>query len=500
MNQFNLIDEHWIPVRTLEGQNVELGIKQVLLQARDLRKIEHPSPLVTVAFHRLLAAILYRALRGPTNLQEARRYFADGWPSEKINRYLEEMHDRFYLFHEERPFQQIAGFQPQNWRSWTVLAAEHNADNAKVLFDHVNVNDAGSITCKRAAQYLVAQQTFALSSGKSELSHTSTAPSATGIFVIPLGETLQDTLSFILVTQNGELLENDLPCWERPTEDISQLRAGISRRPAGLADLYTWRSRTVLLQGSSDGGVGKVAFASGISAENLLIEDPMVPYRKDEKRGYLPLQFNEKGIWRSFHSLLPAGKQGAGVIQHAVELTEDDESRFPRGLLVCGQKNEKARIDFWRMELFALPRGANGEPSNFERLLKESESAGKALREGVRIFFEHMMRHGETHPDQKEVQKYVNTSDVISQYWTEMERAFHMMLEKAVRPVSFEDILREWKMMATETMKKSWMSFVSRSSSESGWSHRALNRASYPIMKRAKMAKEDLEQGGVSNG
>ena len=73
MAEFNLIDEPWIPCIDLHGQRVEYGIRDTLLKAHELREICDDSPLVTVAIHRLLLAILYRAHEGPKGFGDWRR-------------------------------------------------------------------------------------------------------------------------------------------------------------------------------------------------------------------------------------------------------------------------------------------------------------------------------------------------------------------------------------------------------------------------------------------
>ena len=66
MAVFSLIEEPWIPCIDLEGRNVEHSIRETLLEAHQLREVCDDSPLVTVAIHRLLLAILYRAFEGPS--------------------------------------------------------------------------------------------------------------------------------------------------------------------------------------------------------------------------------------------------------------------------------------------------------------------------------------------------------------------------------------------------------------------------------------------------
>jgi len=289
MSRFNLIDEKWIPVRFPDGTRDELGIRDTLLRSGQIAAVEDPSPLVVAALHRFLLAVLYRTLEGPTDIDQAKALFREGLPGERIPAYLDEWRDRFWLSDEKYPFGQIPTFEPTTWRAWMVLAAEHNADNAKVLFDHVDVDVPGTISGGAAARWILATQTFSVSCGKSELSHTGTAPSATAAMAMPLGDDLQDTLLFSLVPQNREITAADLPLWERCPESVESLKEGIKRTASGYADRYTWRARSIRLEPNSSAQIGTLAFASGVGNSTVDQRDPMLAYRIDEKKGKLPI-------------------------------------------------------------------------------------------------------------------------------------------------------------------------------------------------------------------
>ena len=98
MSRFNLIDEEWIPVRFSDGTRGELGIRETLLQSEKIAAIEDPSPLVVAALHRFLIAVLYRALKGPADIDQAKALFNAGFPIKKITAYLEKWRNRFWLF------------------------------------------------------------------------------------------------------------------------------------------------------------------------------------------------------------------------------------------------------------------------------------------------------------------------------------------------------------------------------------------------------------------
>lgn len=478
MSRYNLIDEKWIPVRFLDGTRRDLGIRDTLLQSAAIEAIEDPSPLVVASLHRFLLAVLYRALEGPTDINQAKALFNSGFPGEKIAAYLEKWRDRFWLFHEKYPFAQIPAFTPKVWRAWTVLAAEHNADNAKVLFDHVDVEVPGDISEGVAARWILATQTFSVSCGKSELSHTGTAPSATAALVVPLGRNLQDTLLFCLVPQNREVIFADLTLWERSPESVEVLKEGLERTPSGLADRYTWRARSICLESNGAGRIGKLAFASGVGNSDVEQIDPMVGYRVDDKKGRLPIQFRDRGLWRDFDSLLPDDSDLAPrVIEHAARLTRSKRERFPESVMILGQANNKAKIEYWRMERFALPGALTARLSvrtEIRQLLQDAEEAQKSLWAACRSFAENLLSRGDREPAKKDTTDFVKQMPVIAWYWSTLESRFHEMLRDYTVDRDPDDIRCGWLKFIRETLSKAWEQHSAAVSTGDAWAIRAL--------------------------
>lgn len=504
MSQFNLIDEAWIPVRRLDGTRVELGIGEVLRQAKDLAVIEDPSPLVTAALHRFLLAVLYRALEGPTDIDQAKALFKAGLPMDKIDAYLERWRDRFWLFDEQYPFFQIPDFEPKVWRAWTVLAAEHNADNAKVLFDHIDVTRPDAVTPAAAARWLLATQTFSVSAGKSELSHTGTAPAATAAMVLPLGRQLEDTLLLNLVPQHRAVLAGDLPVWEREPDALARLKAGAERGIAGYADRYTWRTRSIRLRGENDGGVSTLAFASGVENATKASIDPMLAYRIDEEKGPRSIQFSDRGLWREFHSLLPnrdAKKHLApSVIQHAVELTRYAKGRFPTSSMVLGLSNVpgQAKINFWRSERFALPEtlvAENGSPYwEIKELLDKAELTHASAKAACETFARSMLGHGERKIVAKDVTEFVRQMPVSAAYWSTLEAAFHDVLRHYTADSDPDAIRLGWLKTVRKTLRTAWQQHAASVSTGDAWAIRALVRAEAHVNKQVGVLNKEIQQ------
>lgn len=496
MSRFNLIDEKWIPIRFPDGSREELGIRDTLLRSGQIAAIEDPSPLVVAALHRFLLAVLYRALEGPTDIDQAKSLFREGLPGERITAYLDEWRDRFWLFDEKYPFGQIPTFEPTTWRAWMVLAAEHNADNAKVLFDHVDVDAPGTISGGAAARWILATQTFSVSCGKSELSHTGTAPSATAAMAIPLGDDLQDTLLFSLVPQNREITAADLPLWERYPESVESLKEGIKRTASGYADRYTWRARSVRLALNDSGRIRTLAFASGVGNSTVDQNDPMLAYRIDEKKGKLPIQFRDRGLWRDFDSLLPDQSHlGPQAIEHATALTRSHRDRFPRSMMVLGQANNKAKIEYWRMERFALPEALAGDSfirSEFHQLLADAEDAQKSLWAACRSFARDLLSRGEREPAGKDISGFVKQMPVNPWYWSTLESRFHEILREYTLKKDFEDIRCQWLKSVRGTLRTAWEQHRASFSMGDAWAIRALVKAEAPVFRKLKELNDEI--------
>ena len=498
MSQFNLIDEAWIPVSKHDGERAELGIRDTLLKAKEIAVIEDPSPLVTAALHRFLLAVLYRALEGPKDIDQAKAWFKAGLPPDKVNAYLEQWRDRFCLFDEKYPFFQIPDFEPKTWRAWTALAAEHNADNAKVLFDHIDVISPDAVPAAAAARWLLAAQAFALGGGNSDFRYTKSAPSATAAMILPLGRHLGDTLLLSLVPQNRAVLAADLPVWERDPESGASLKSGIERAITGYADHYTWRTRSIRLRAGKNGSVSTLAFASGVENASKDGIDPMFGYRINDKKGKLPIQFGQRGLWREFDSLLPDGGELAPeVIEHATALTRFDRARFPHSLMVLGQSNSKAKIDFWRMERFALPEALIGDRSirtEIHQLLTDAEAGDGALNESCESFARSLLAHGDRKVKKSDIDQFVKQMQVSGAYWSTLEAAFHDVLRHYTAESDPDAIRLSWLKTVRSTLLGVWRRHAASVSTSDAWAIRALVRAEAHVNRQRKALEQEIQK------
>jgi CRISPR system Cascade subunit CasA len=166
MYSFNLIDGPFIPCVRADGSSAEYSLRDVLLNAHDLADLRDASPLVTVALHRLLLAILHQVYRGPKNAAERLAIRTAGrFDTDRITGYLEKWKDRFDLFCEKHPFYQRAGFEIEDAAGTNRLAQELACNNNPTLFDHTVNELAPDLSAAEAARAVVCTHAYAVGGG-----------------------------------------------------------------------------------------------------------------------------------------------------------------------------------------------------------------------------------------------------------------------------------------------------------------------------------------------
>ncbi len=103
---FNLVNCAWIPCITPDGEINHQGLLGALEGANRFAEIRADSPLVTVAVHRVLLAVLHR-LFGPETPDAWEALWKCGrFDMAKVNNYLMDKYSRFELFDDKHPFYQ----------------------------------------------------------------------------------------------------------------------------------------------------------------------------------------------------------------------------------------------------------------------------------------------------------------------------------------------------------------------------------------------------------
>jgi CRISPR system Cascade subunit CasA len=446
---YNLVGEPFAPCVQADGRAVEYGLRDVLLKAHEIVELRDSSPLVTVALHRLLLAILHRCYQGPKNsvervaIREANRFDAD-----RIHAYFDKWVDRFDLFHDKYPFFQRAGYAQLQPSAANRLVKELSRGNNALLFDHTTDDPPPALTAGQAARAVIAEQVFAYSAGRGKKGepHTLDAPTGRAAAVFALGNTLFQTLWLNLTIYDGDEKpvacdEDDGPIWERtpipPYED--------SHTPRGYLDFLTWQSRTLRLHPESDGDrivVRRVSYSQGRVWEQVTgFYDPFAAYERVPDVGDRALQLREnRDLWRDSAALFqfagtdqfrgPTCLHTLGNLIAEGYLSASEQYR----VLVAGARVESGQpnLIFWRHETLPLPLAYLDRlelVESLKRALTLAESVEGALRKAAWVAAANWLTaNPEMKPDTDRVRDVVDSFAPDRLYWSRLERPFRELL------------------------------------------------------------------------
>ncbi len=141
---FSLLDEPWLTVRMRDGQVGELGLLEFFERAGEISGLGETAPPSLIAQYRLLLAITHRAMthaQGRWTDADRLRWYREGLPFVAIRDYLEHWRERFWLFHSQHPFMQVAALAEaeetrDKLKPWTQISLASSNGNAPVVFDH----------------------------------------------------------------------------------------------------------------------------------------------------------------------------------------------------------------------------------------------------------------------------------------------------------------------------------------------------------------------------
>jgi CRISPR system Cascade subunit CasA len=491
MTEFNLIDQDWIPCIDLRGDHVEYGIHNTLLKGHELREICDDSPLVTVAIHRLLLAILYRVYSGPRQFAEWKGLYARrAFDPSKVTRYLDNWKgkDRFRLLGDTHPFFQMAKLETKRKISVNRLATECASGNNATLFDHSGDEQEVEWPPRQAARQLIACQSFALGFGKSGdakidgreevLPYSADAAALRGMSIWLQGGNLFDTLMINLAPTD----DRSLPSWELQDSNGYRDRLdGKARKNVtsfGVIDRLTWQSRLVRLIPNS-GTVSRMFFTQGRSADKSA-GDPMKVYRTSKEGGVsvVPLS-SGKAAWREAHSILmippPASDERRpecfNLLARARAAGEiKPDQRFVAHIVgMASAPNKAGKFLLWRHERMPVRTALLADTNLIERLgglLGCAEQAAKALDDRARRIAKLYLSPGSglpngRQPDKDEVTRITRIVEAIDPrpaYWTRMGEYFAILLEDL--PNDWSEAASDWKPGDQQTATRNWRAGV----------------------------------------
>lgn len=368
---FNLLDEPWIPIRRLNGECCDVSLTEALIGADTIANLTEPSPTSLIALHRLLLAVLHRALsshHGHWKDADRTRWYREGLPEDAIRAYLDQWRERFWLIHPKEPFMQVAGladWEETSSACFSVSSITINLLYGSSLFEH-EIYDAPALDAALALRRLLGYLQFTPGGffpGKKLKSSERAGPVVNSAAILPLGDTLAHTL-LLGLHPAPQRQPDDLPAWERQPPSIGALRAN-AQLATGPNDRYTRQTRAILFvpEETADGiRIRQVFVAAGLSLEDdEKAPDPMVSSRLTKDGKVVRVSFQEgRAFWRELPTLVPdaSGKfsHPAAILLAATNLYER-LGRFdiPVPVLVAGLASDQAKLLRWRIDRFDLP-------------------------------------------------------------------------------------------------------------------------------------------------
>jgi CRISPR system Cascade subunit CasA len=498
MPSFNLVTEKWIPCVTDRGTAEEFSLSEVLTQAHRIRELSDDSPLVTVALHRLLLALLHRNF-GPASFDEWKALWRPGaWDEAKLKAYFEQWKDRFELFDKARPFYQVLPMtktvtvkkgkvKTEQIKTEVVdhlpistLVQEAAAATNATLFDHRMDASPQTMEASEAARYLVARQGYSISEG----SGYAESVGADGYTVLVKGKNLFETLALNLVPYSQETpiphqeekgISKDKPIWEQEHPQRADDKG--EAQPLGYLDYLTWQSRKIHLIGNDE--THRVSHCQRVKNLKLNsqaeIFDPLKGYEKSDNKGWFARRVNEeKALWRDSHSLLeeaesltdPKSKRPE-VFNHLALIASAQrrkeiiaDSKYAFAIYGMNNKNGKASFKLWVREQLPLPLPyltSAALTSQLRRAIEIAESIeGGSPTKGLRAALKKLSLSLVGEKEWGDLAKSFGAEEF---YWSSLNAPFKKLLSDLAADESFDED-EETRYGETELPK--WAKFVAR--------------------------------------
>lgn len=480
---FNLIDEPWIPCLMLDGSCQEFGIRHVLSNAHEIAEVYSEKPPITLGLHRLLLAILHRNF-GPANVREwVNLWRAERFNADKLDGYFAEKRPLFDLFDPEHPFYQVPRPEETKVDPIQRIMPEISTANNITLFDHNTDDRPIALTPAQAAQYLVALQSTALSSGKGKAlvngriieAHTKDAPLSRPFVTLLMGDTLFQTLMLNLVQydefnpfQSVSDLP-DLPIWEQETPAQYDPDGNIER---GYLDWLTWQSRHVtLIPTVLDHGltIRYCTFLQGLVCrmddKYMAVADPFLSYVKTQDDLRAPRKLDpQKVVWRDLHTLLQFAEEDKNqkqsiptVLRWIAKVRRKHPDLLPMRcqIAILGMVTDQADIVLWRHERLPLSMEYLSEPELVNRLKDAITLAEKvaeqALNHAAKTLAGSLLPKANGKVNPKDLKALMAHWQPQGRYWAALEDPFREFLQTL--PDDPEGQIASWSQTVKNTAR-----------------------------------------------
>ena len=351
--EFNLLYEPWILVRTKNNEIKEWSLLDTFKYAHEAKCLAGELATQNVAILRLLLAVLHATFvhDNVQDYDDAIELWQRIWDEkhfeyEKIESYLKLYEDRFWLFHPQTPFYQVADIEnvmkkfqkdkgkkvnesPKPKSVARLIGELSQSDNQFRLFAGRSGKYQNFISYAEAARWLLHLNGFDDDSAKNP------TPKGVGYLgqlglVYTTGNNLFETLllNWVLVDRRNKPFSDTLAktkaYWEKP---VCTKIENLIVQPNAQKDLLTMQSRRILLLRDKNNVVGYfLTMGDYFDKDKGLENEQMSLWRRDGELIKPKLHMPERQLWRDFSSILCTNGVDidAGVLRWLKLLKEND--------------------------------------------------------------------------------------------------------------------------------------------------------------------------------
>ncbi len=344
--EYNLIDEPWIMVLMSSGEHREMSLKEVFSRAHEIKSIAGEMETQNASIFRLLLAILYavhlrKDSEGNELIMEDERDAIEHWRSlwskgkfdERLfSEYFEKYHERFYLFHPERPFFQINTDLGTKYTTAKLIGELSESGNKTKLFNPISGEGKQIASYAQSARWLIHLNSFDDRALKQQDKSDGSRKAKVGWlgrigYVCINGKNLFETLllNMVLTDRTEEPVKNGKTIWE---EDSIRTKERITIPiPDSPLELLTVQYRRPILLRDNGVVTGYKILGGDIFDQSCPNIEYMTMWKKEKDTGnWIPkLHDPAKSAWRDYPSLLIKGqdKMVPGVIRWASVLEKN---------------------------------------------------------------------------------------------------------------------------------------------------------------------------------
>ncbi len=480
--EFNLLDEPWVRVLRSDCTIEEVSLTDALLHAHEYVDLAGELPTQDVAVLRLLLAVLhtifYRVdLNGNDSPLQDEDDALERWgqlwekkrlPEKPILDYLAAWHDRFWLFHPERPFYQVATLKNGIEFGCQKLNGEiSQSENKPRLFASYAGDEKKYLRYAQAARWILYINGYDEQGGRPKMGNLPRK----GVgwlgqigYIAIRGSSLFDTLlrNLALLKDGEELYGNPTPCWEieKVRDEQSCPLVGIDNQ----AQLLTMQSRRILLKRDPKNSL--VIGYSLLGGDYIDTEQysPFIEqntlwgvskYNKNKPIRYFPKSHDSsKQLWREFPVFFR--DREPGIIKWNIALTKVGilPADASINLVVIGNNYDPMQkstiIDFYEDSLSFHTEIINSLGNSKTKIIEEIQSC-EQIAKAVGDLAKEVAKAGSSTEDK--IVKRVSESAKERFYFC-IDQPFRQWLSKLDPEEDVDEAVLDWRKQAKEIARQ----------------------------------------------